>query len=69
MTHHTFSDLLANGEDRIEGGHRLLEDHRHAVTAHVQQPLFGHTQQGFIDQQRVAGAYLGRGRQQAHQAH
>ncbi len=59
MTHHAFSDLLADGEDRVEGGHRLLKDHRHAITAHVQQALFGHAQQGFIDQQRVARANPG----------
>ena len=31
-------DLVAAGHDRIERGHRLLEDHRHARAAQLAQP-------------------------------
>jgi hypothetical protein len=30
-----FGDLVAGGEDRIQGGHRLLEDHGHVRAAHT----------------------------------
>ena len=30
-------DLLADGHQRVEAGHRLLEDHRHAVAAQALQ--------------------------------
>ncbi len=32
-------DLVADGEHRIERGHRLLEDHRHFVAAHATHRL------------------------------
>ena len=33
-THH-FGDLVADGEDGVERRHRLLEDHRDAIAAHL----------------------------------
>ena len=34
MAKYGLFDLLSHGEHRIEGSHRLLEDHRHAPAAH-----------------------------------
>src|SRR5690349_17676299 len=34
-------DLEADGEERIEGGHRLLEDHRDVAAAQVAERLVG----------------------------
>jgi hypothetical protein len=34
-----FGDLVADGEDRIEGGHRLLEDHGDVVAANGPEPV------------------------------
>ena len=38
-------DLVAAGEDRVERGHRLLEDHRDAVAARRLHLLVGQRQQ------------------------
>ena len=35
MRAHRLGDLVADGEDRVQAGHRLLEDHRDAVAADV----------------------------------
>jgi len=35
-----FRDLLADGHDRIERRHRLLEDHRDVFAAHAPHCLF-----------------------------
>jgi hypothetical protein len=63
-----FVDLVAAGHDRVQRGHRLLEDHRHARGAQLAQPGFGRVSDVFIQQgnspahdRQVAG-------QQAHHA-
>ena len=38
-------DLEADGEHRVEAGHRLLEDHRDRVAANCAHPLFGERQE------------------------
>ena len=38
MSHQRLGDLLANREDRIKRGGRLLEDHRDAVAAQFLEP-------------------------------
>nr|GEY68439.1 hypothetical protein [Tanacetum cinerariifolium] len=69
MAGHALGDLIANGEHRVERGHRLLKDHRHAVATHVQQALIGHAQQRFAQQAGSAGLD-GRGvGEQAHKRH
>ncbi|MNZ75470.1 hypothetical protein D3C78_939480 [compost metagenome] len=40
-----FGNLTADGEDRIERGHRLLKDHRDIVAAHATHLFFGKRQQ------------------------
>ena len=42
---HRLGDLVADGQHRIERGHRLLEDHRDLVAAHVAHRLFVELQQ------------------------
>jgi hypothetical protein len=37
-----FDNLIADGEARIERGHRLLENHRQTVAAQIAQRLVGH---------------------------
>ena len=36
---HRLRDLLADGVDRVQGGHRLLEDHRDLVAADGADPV------------------------------
>ena len=38
-------DLLTNGEDRVEGGHRLLEDHRDTRPPDALEGFFRERQQ------------------------
>ncbi|MNT33597.1 hypothetical protein D3C72_1695330 [compost metagenome] len=38
-------DLLADREDRVEAGHRLLEDHRNVLAANLAHLLFRKSQQ------------------------
>ena len=45
MAQDGFDDLVADGEARVERGHRLLEDHRETVAAEVAQDLVRHFQQ------------------------
>ena len=45
MAQDGLDDLVADGEARIERGHRLLEDHRQPVAAQVAQGLVGHLEQ------------------------
>jgi hypothetical protein len=40
-----FHHLLADREDRIERGHRLLEDHRDVAAASLAHLLFGEVEQ------------------------
>src|ERR1035437_8273977 len=43
VSEHGFRDLVADAHDRIESGHRLLEDHGHARAAEFAQPIGGQT--------------------------
>ncbi len=42
MLDHGFRDLVADGVDRVERKHRLLEDHRHGAAAHALERLVRH---------------------------
>ena len=59
-------DLVADGEARIERGHRLLEDHRHAVAAEIAQRLVIGRQQIEPVEADGAGHLSGSLRQQSH---
>jgi hypothetical protein len=41
MVDQRFGDLEAEGQYRVEAGHRLLKDHRNQVAAHIAHPVFG----------------------------
>jgi hypothetical protein len=61
------ADLLADAEHRVERGHRLLEDHRQLVAAHV-------AHRGLVERQQVAAVERDRAADDAsrrirHQAH
>jgi hypothetical protein len=68
-----FGDLLADGEERIQARHRLLEDHRHLVAANGTQARLGQGEQidrlaGAVDEERLAAHLRHRAaRQQPHQ--
>jgi hypothetical protein len=59
--------LLADAEDGIERGGRVLEDHRHPPPADLRQPLVGLLQQVFALEQHAAGHDARRRRCQAQQ--
>ena len=59
-------DLLAAGHDRIERGHRLLEDHRHARAAQFAQPRLAGGEHVLALEQDLALGRLQRLGQQAH---
>ena len=59
-------DLLAAGHDRVERGHRLLEDHRHARAAQFAQPRLVGRQDVLALEQDLARARLQRLGEQAH---
>src|SRR5215510_8450629 len=42
VPHNRLGNLLANREDRVERGHRLLKDHRDLGAAHLAQLAFRH---------------------------
>ena len=60
-------DLLADRMDRVERGHRLLEDHRHRGSAQP-APLVGREAQhvAAVEQHRIGRDLAGRARDQAH---
>ena len=60
-------DLLADGVDRIERGHRLLEDHRHLAAAQL-AALVGRQRQhvAVCEQHRLGLDLARRARHQAH---
>jgi hypothetical protein len=67
MAQQAFDDLLANGECRIERGHRLLKDHGDPVATQVLQRGFGRTHQFLsLEPYRAAGDAPMRLGQQAH---
>ena len=43
MKHETLTNLSFYGVKRIQGSHRLLEDHRNSITTHLLQGLFLHS--------------------------
>ena len=60
-------ELRAAAHDRVQRGHRLLEDHAHARAAQFAQPRFGHVHQVFaLQRDAAAGAHRQALRQQAH---
>ncbi|MGY4420021.1 hypothetical protein ACVWY2_002446 [Bradyrhizobium sp. JR6.1] len=60
-------DLAADRHDRIERGHRLLEDHRHPRRAQLAQPPVGRGKQFLADQfDAAAGRHQRALLQQAH---
>ncbi len=48
MQQQRLDDLIADRVDRIQRGHRLLENHRDVAPAHVAQLLVGHRQHIFV---------------------
>ena len=61
-----FGELTADGEHRVEGSHRLLEDHADLVAADVADLLLVHLDDIFAFEEDLAGDYLsGRVRDQA----
>ena len=66
MAHQHLDDLLADRVARIERGHRLLEDHRHAVAAQVAQLAVRQIEQADAVEGHGAGHFGARLRQQAH---
>src|SRR5688500_15136777 len=62
-----FAQLAGDGEDRIEGGHRVLEDHRDLFAADLAHVVVGHLQDVATLEQDLAGRDLARrARNQAH---
>ena len=62
--------LLADLVDRVEGGHRILEDHRDIVTANVLHLFLGHLKDGAAAIANVAALDLSRRhRDKTHDGH
>src|SRR5258705_2670356 len=66
MAQDGLDDLLADGETRIERGHRLLKNHRQPVAAQIAQGLVGHLKQVKTVETDRAGDFSALFRQQAH---
>ena len=66
MVDERLGDLEAEREHRIQARHRLLEDHRDQVAAHLAHLLFGKLQQIAAFEQDLAGRAAVGGRQQPH---
>ena len=65
MQHHRFRDLLTNSYHRVQGGHRVLENHGDIIAAHMLQFLFAHFQDFFpIQDDRSVGNHARRVRHQ-----
>ena len=61
-----FGNLLANREDRIQRGHRILKDHRDVVTTHGAHLGIRKLQQIAVFEKNLAGDDLSRRRNQTH---
>jgi hypothetical protein len=61
-------DLVAAGHDRVQGGHRLLEDHAHAGGAQLAQAAQRRMGDVFAFQQDLRPLHRQRLGQQAHHA-
>ena len=62
-----FADLVADRVNRVERGHRFLEDHRDVVSAHVAHPRLGGVEQVLAGQpDRALGDPARRHRHQPH---
>ena len=61
------ADLVADRVDRVERGHRLLEDHRDIVAAHLAHPRLGRVEQVFAG--KADGALGDPARRHRHQPH
>ena len=62
-----FDDLLANGKNRVERGHRLLKDHRDLIAPQAPQPCRRCLRQIFALEQDLPARNAPHGRQQTHQ--
>ena len=66
----TLAHLLADLIDRVQGGHRILEDHRDVVTANVLHLFLGHLENRTTAIANVAALDLSRRhRDEAHDGH
>jgi hypothetical protein len=61
VQHHRLGDLLADGEHRVQRGHRLLEDHRDPVAPDAAHRLIGEVEQVLAFEEDLAGDDLPRG--------
>ena len=62
-----FVDLAADGEQRVEAGHRLLEDHREPGAAKVRHGGLGQVEQvAALEPDALAGEFGGGAFEQAH---
>ena len=58
-----FDDLLADGEDGIEGGHRLLEDHGDVAAADRLHLFFGELEEvAALEEDLATEDFAGRAR-------
>lgn len=61
-----FRELIADGEQGIEAGHGLLEDHAHFLAPHLSELTGGHAQQFLTAELDAAAADSAVFRQQSH---
>jgi len=59
------TDLVADREERVEGGHRVLQDHRDALAANPAHLVIGLFEKVFSRKQHLAADDAGRRRQDA----
>ena len=73
MQDERFAQLLFDGMQRVERGHRLLENHRHAVATQFLQPRRLSAQQLFTVKSDaavgMAGAWVGQQLQHRERGH
>ena len=68
MQQEDFRDLLADGHDRIERSHRLLEDHRDVLAAYPLHLLLGEAEEiDAVELDAAAGDAAGRIGHQPHE--
>ena len=67
MTFERLSDLTPDGEHAIEGGHRILEDHRDPTTPHIPEASLREHGQVRVSQVEPTRCHSGALRSQPHQ--
>ncbi len=67
MAHHRLGDLMADGVDRIERGHRLLKHHRNLGAAHLRDLGLAERQDVAPADPNATGQHRTPARQQPHQ--